>query len=285
MTNSALTRTYRITRMFLHLLTGLAASSLVFPFVGRNSRLEIFRRWSRALLEILAVRVSVHGDAPIERHGPTMLLSNHVSWLDIFVIASAVPSRFVAKSEIRRWPVVGWLIARQGTLFLERARRHDTARINNSVNDALQKGYCVAVFPEGTTTDGTEVKPFHASLLQPVVHAHGVAAPVALRYVTADGVIDNSAAYTAERTLWDSLKLIASNREVFAEIHFLPLVAATGKHRRDLAEHTARLIAEALALPAPGRKRGTASGLPAAPPSAPAPTDSPYPAREAAARS
>lgn len=284
MTTSALARSYRITRMFVHLATGLAASSLVFPFVGRNGRLAIFRRWSRSLLAILSVRVRVHGTPPIERHAATMLLSNHVSWLDIFVIASTVPSRFIAKSEIRGWPVVGWLIARQGTLFLERARRHDTARINGSVNEALAKGYCVAVFPEGTTSDGTEVKPFHGSLLQPIVHAHGVAAPVALRYVTAEGEIDDYPAYTGERTLWDSLKLIASRRELFAEIHFLPQVTASGKHRRDLAEHTARLIAEALSLPAPGRKRGTASGLPAAPPSAPGPTDSPYPAREAAAR-
>jgi 1-acyl-sn-glycerol-3-phosphate acyltransferase len=284
MTNSALTRTYRITRMFLHLATGLAASSLVFPFVGRKGRLEIFRRWSLKLLDIMAVRVRLHGAPPLERLGPTMLLSNHVSWLDIYLIASSVPSRFVAKSEIRGWPVIGWLIARQGTLFVERARRHDTARINGSVHEALAKGYCVAVFPEGTTSDGTEVKPFHASLLQPIVQAHGVAIPVALRYVTADGAIDNSAAYIADRTLWSSMKLIASNREVFADVIFLPPVSATGKHRRDLAQHTARLIADALCLPAPDRKRGTASGLPAEPPSALAPTDIPYPAREAAVR-
>ncbi len=285
MTTSALTRNYRIARLFLHLLTGLGASSLVFPFVGRNGRLAIFRRWSRTLLAILAVRVKVDGVAPIERHAPTMLLANHVSWLDIFLIASIVPSRFVAKSEIRGWPVVGWLIARQGTLFIERGRRRDTARINGNVNDALAKGYCAAVFPEGTTSDGTEVRPFHASLLQPIVHAHGIAAPVALRYVTADGRIDDIPAYVRERTLWDSLKLIASSQEILAEVRFLPLVSAAGKHRRDLAEHTARLIADALTLPAPGRKRGTTADPRAAPRSASDPTDNPYPGPGAAVRS
>lgn len=284
MTTDALTRNYRIFRMFLHLLAGLAASAVVFPLVGRNGRLAIFRRWSKTLLRILHVRVSVHGTPPISRAGPTMMLANHVSWLDIFLIASQVPSRFVAKSEIRRWPVVGWLISRQGTLFVERARRHDTARINNSVNDALEKGYCAVVFPEGTTSDGTEVRPFHASLLQPIVQTHGVAVPVALRYVTADGGIDDAPAYTQERTLWDSLKLIASQRELRAEIHFLPAVPAVGKHRRDLAEHTARLVAEALSLTPPGRKRGTASDPRAAPPPAPDPTHSPYPGPEAAVR-
>lgn len=284
MTTDALTRNYRIFRMFLHLLTGLAASAVVFPLVGRNGRLAIFRRWSKTLLRILAVRVQVYGTPPVTRTEPTMLLSNHVSWLDIFLIASEVPSRFVAKSEIRRWPVVGWLIARQGTLFVERARRHDTARINGSVNEALAKGYCAVVFPEGTTSDGTEVRAFHASLLQPIVQTHGVAVPVALRYVTADGGIDNAPAYTNERTLWDSLKLIASQRELTAEVHFLPAVPATGKHRRDLAEHTARLVAEALSLTPPGRKRGTASDLPGAPPPAPGPTHSPYRAPEAAVR-
>jgi len=285
MTISALNRNYRIARLFLHLLTGLAGSALVFPFVGRNGRLAIFRRWSRTLLAILAVRVQVQGTAPIERHAPTMLLSNHVSWLDIFVIASIVPSRFIAKSEIRRWPVVGWLIARQGTLFIERGRRRDTARINDNVNEALAKGYCVAVFPEGMTTDGTEVKAFHASLLQPIVHAHGIAAPVALRYATPDGGIDDVPAYTGERTLWDSVRLIASSQAILAEVRFLPLVPAVGKHRRDLAEHAARLIADALTLPAPGKKRGTASGPRAGPPSGSDPTDNPYPEPEAAVRS
>lgn len=284
MTTDALTRSYRIVRMFLHLVVGLAASAVVFPLVGRNGRLAIFRRWSQTLLRILAVRVQVHGTPPIQRTAPTMILSNHVSWLDIFLIASQVPSRFVAKSEIRRWPVVGWLIARQGTLFVERARRHDTARINDSVNEALNKGYCAVVFPEGTTSDGTELRAFHASLLQPIVQTHGVAVPVALRYVTADGGIDNAPAYVGERTLWDSLKLIASQRELIAEVHFLPAVPATGKHRRDLAEHTARLVAEALSLTPPGRKRGTASDLPGAPPPAPDPTHSRYRAPEAAVR-
>jgi 1-acyl-sn-glycerol-3-phosphate acyltransferase len=284
MATSALTRTYRITRMFLHLATGLAASSLVFPFVGRNGRLAIFRHWSRALLGILEVRLRIHGTPPIERRGATMLLSNHVSWLDIFLIASTVPSRFVAKSEIRAWPVVGWLIARQGTLFVERARRQDTARVNGSMNEALQAGYCVAVFPEGGTSDGTQLKPFHASLLQPIVHAGGVVAPVAVRYLTAEGGIDDRAAYTAGRSLWDSVKLITSRHEVYAEVHFLPPVSAAGVHRRELAEQTATLIAQALSLAPPSTKRGTASDLPAARPSAPVPTDSPYPAPGAAAR-
>jgi 1-acyl-sn-glycerol-3-phosphate acyltransferase len=128
------------------------------------------------------------------------------------------------------------------------------------------------------------VKPFHASLLQPIVQTGGFAVPVALRYVTADGGIDNAPAYTEERTLWDSLKLIASQRELRAEIHFLPAVPAVGKHRRDLAEHTARLIAEALLLTPPGRKRGTASDPRAAPPPTPDPTRNPYPGPEAAVR-
>ena len=257
MTNSALTRTYRITRMFLHLLTGLAASSLVFPFVGRNSRLEIFRRWSRALLEILAVRVSVHGDAPIERHGPTMLLSNHVSWLDIFVIASAVPSRFVAKSEIRRWPVVGWLIARQGTLFLERARRHDTARINNSVNDALQKGYCVAVFPEGTTTDGTDVLPFHGSLLQPIVDAGGHVQPVAIRYRRPTGEHNAAPAYVGETSFATSFWRVTGERSLVVEVHFAPPLPARARHRRELSRAAEAAIRTALASPAGGWEPGT----------------------------
>jgi 1-acyl-sn-glycerol-3-phosphate acyltransferase len=120
---------------------------------------------------------------------------------------------------------------------------------------ALASGEAVVVFPEGTTTDGTEVKPFHASLLQPLVHAHGWAVPVGLRYVCEDGSRDPAPAYVAERSLWDTTLLITARPALEAELFFGEPVHAVGRHRRDLAEVTAASVASCLGLPSPARRQ------------------------------
>lgn len=265
--NPAPIRVLRITRLALHVAVGLALSGLAYPFLRARGRAACFRWWSRHLLGILHVRVVRRGDAGATPPGaPVLVLSNHVSWLDVFVIRASIECRFVAKSEIRQWPLVGWMVGRQGTVFVQRARRHDTSRVNRTLEDALRGGDRMAVFPEGTTTDGTEVKPFHGSLLQPLVHAEGYALPVALRYRHEDGRLNGDATYTGDRSLWDSTKLLAAQREIFVDLTILPPVHAVGRHRRDLAQHCAHAVAEALSLPMPGSRSGTPAHPPAGTP-------------------
>jgi 1-acyl-sn-glycerol-3-phosphate acyltransferase len=263
----SLRQTVRVGRLAVHLVSGLTLSGVVFPVIPRRARAAVFGWWSRRLLHILRVRVRVHGTAGAAPAGATTLvLSNHVSWLDIFVIRASLDCRFVAKSDIRQWPVVGWLVARQGTVFVQRAKRSDTARVNAALDDALAGGERMVVFAEGSTTDGTEVRPFHASLLQPVVRSAGYALPVALRYVTHDGRIDQRAAYAGETSLWESTLMLTEKPEVLAELHLLPAVHAVGRHRRDLAEHCSGMVADALSLPRPGRRSGTPADPPAGAP-------------------
>lgn len=245
-------QTYRIVALFVHLVVGLALSGLAFPLIGVRGRAACFRWWSQRLLRITGVRVVVRGSPDtVARHEPVLVLANHVSWLDVFVIRANLECRFVAKSEIRHWPLVGWLVARQGTVFVVRARRHDTSRVNASLEDSLRRGERMVVFPEGTTTDGTHVKPFHGSLLHPVVAAQGYALPVAIRYRDLEGRPNERATYAGDRSLWESTKLITGEPAVIAEVTFLPAVHAVGRHRRDLAQHCARAVADALELPHP----------------------------------
>jgi 1-acyl-sn-glycerol-3-phosphate acyltransferase len=251
-----LRQTWRISRLFFHIAVGLLLSSVVFPFVGARGRRACFRWWSRHLLGIVRMRVRVHGEPHAFPAGaPHMLLSNHVSWLDVYVLRAHVDCRFIAKSEIRHWPVVGWLVSRQGTVFVQRARRTDTARVNDAVEQALKSGEAIAVFPEGTTTDGSEVRPFHASLLQPLVHVHGWAVPVAIRYVLPDGSRDATPAYITDVSLWESTKRVTARPCLEAELHFGEPVHSVGRHRRDLAQVTAASVAGALGLPSPDRVR------------------------------
>ena len=127
-TSLLVTRGLRLARIVLHLLHGLLTATLFFPFFSKVRCRQEIKTWSCVLLRILRLQVHLHGTPARVR--PLMLVANHVSWLDIFAMNSVNPVRFVAKSEIRRWPVIGLLSARTDTLFIERGRRRDTARVN-----------------------------------------------------------------------------------------------------------------------------------------------------------
>lgn len=240
-------RNVRITRVALHLMHGMLTIALAFPFFAPARRKAAIRRWSRKMLDIVGVRLRVHGQPPRRGEKPAMVVANHVSWLDIYVINAVSPVRFVAKSEIRRWPVIGWLSMKTGTLFIERARRRDTARITGLVSDALLAGDVCAVFPEGTTTDGSQVLPFHSSLLQPALIAGAEVYPVALRFERADSSLCTEAAYDGDKSLWQTLMEIAAQPVIHAHVWFLDPVDGGGAHRRELARSTRQAIARRLA--------------------------------------
>jgi len=277
-----LLRGYRLIRLLLHLLYGCVVEGVVFPFAEGEGQLRIIRRWSRQLLAILGIRLRVVGHPPGGHH-PTLLVSNHVSWLDIWVVHAVSPVRFVAKSDVRRWPVIGWLVTRAGTIFIERDKRHDTARTNRAIVATLTRGERVGIFPEGTTTDGTHLRPFHASLFQPALGAGARVVPVAIRYPLRDGTVNPDAAYAGERSLLESLRLILRHRHLRVEVSFGPAMEISGKTRREIAREAEEAIARLLGLAVPDRRSGTASGPPGARPSSAAARRSRYPARTGSA--
>jgi 1-acyl-sn-glycerol-3-phosphate acyltransferase len=278
-----LIRLYRLTRVLVHVLYGCFYVGVLFPFFSSQRRFRSINRWSRQILQMLGLKVIVRGTRPTGKV-PTLIVSNHVSWLDIWVLNSALPVRFVAKSDIRRWPVIGFLVAGAGTIFIERRKRHDTMRTNRTIVQALTSGEPVAVFPEGTTTDGTEIKPFHASLFQPALGADARVVATALRYVDRTGNLDLDASYAADRSLWASVCLILARRNLRAELIFTAIVDVRGKTRRDIARETERAIADALSLRHPGTRTETADGLPDATQTAFDPTNNLYPDRSHSAR-
>ncbi|MCW5575051.1 MAG: 1-acyl-sn-glycerol-3-phosphate acyltransferase [Burkholderiales bacterium] len=245
-TTSLAMRGMRLLRITLHLLRGLWTAAVHFPFYPASRRRQAVRGWSRKLLRILGVRLHVEGELPAGNTGPVMLVANHVSWLDIFVINAALPVRFVAKSEIRAWPAIGWLSARTGTLFLERARRRDTARVNREIAAAMTGGDVVAVFPEGTTTDGSRVLRFHGALLQPALIAGARVHPAALRFEHGDGSLCTAAAYDGDKSLWQTLLAIVAQPAVHARLWFLAPLSSAAGHRRELAAAAQQLIADRL---------------------------------------
>ncbi len=185
-TNSRVVQCYRWTRTCVHVLAGVATTLFVFPLVSDAGRRTLVKRWSVRLLRILRVEMRIDGDIGTHR-GNVMVVANHISWLDIFVLNAAHPVRFVAKAEIAKWPVLSQMVRGAGTVFIERERPRDMLSVNHKMAQLLAQGNVVAVFPEGTTTFGRELLPFKGALLQPIVEAEGHVQPVAIRYRTPDG--------------------------------------------------------------------------------------------------
>jgi len=275
---SATVRWIRLIRLGWHILHGLLSAALVFPRVDRAARNRRIRAWSAKLLAILAIRLSIRGNPPQGGAHGAMVVANHISWLDIFVLNAVQPLRFVSKAEVRDWPLIGRLVRSAGTLFIERGKRQDTGRANRDIEHALLAGDLVALFPEGTTSDGTELKHFHASLLQPAVDAGTPLYPVALRFLKENGEIDSAPAYIGDLSFVECLQQILSRPAIHAELHFCAAISPHGLNRRQLAGHAHNLITSVLFPARHGRISGTTGDLPDASPTGSRPTDTRYPA-------
>ena len=251
-TTNKLTRILRASRLIFHIISGLAQSA-IYPHLSQPAQKRMNKNWSLGLLAILSIRLRLSGTLPDAKDQPIMLVANHVSWLDVYSLNTVCPSRFVAKSEIRSWPLLGWLSRNVGTLFIKRTKITDIVRINKDIGNALTTGDFVAVFPEGTTSDGTTVKHFHGSLLQSAVAVEASLCPVAIRYHDASGEISKAAVYV-NVSLFDSLKKILQQPWIEVELIFSDPVNSRGKNRRELARTTQQVITNALSLQMPPHK-------------------------------
>lgn len=255
----SLRRTFRLSRLVLHVLWGVTLAGLAFPLFSATQRDRLIMAWSRRMLRVLGIQARVSAAPSVP--GGALMVCNHVSWLDIYLVLATQRVHFVSKSEVRAWPVAGWLAHKTGTLFLERGRRADTARINDEMRALMMTGAWVAVFPEGTTSDGRGLRRFLPSLLQPAVELGCPIVPAALRYRTLAGEYSAAPAYIDQMSLWQSLKQIVSEPGLIAELQFGEPIPPN-RHRRELAADAESSVARLLGI-APA---GTAPQTPAGPP-------------------
>lgn len=197
---------FRLGRLGLHLLHGLLVVNLHFPRWHPHQKSERIQNWAKSSLAMLGIDLKVNGHPPTK--GPLLLVANHVSWLDIVVLLASCPCRFVSKSEIGAWPVVGTLTRAVGTLFITRASKRDALRVVHQMAEKLHidSGMVLAIFPEGTTSNGLQVLPFHANLFQAAIAANAPVQTVALRFEdAASGQTSLAACYIDDDTLLGSL--------------------------------------------------------------------------------
>jgi 1-acyl-sn-glycerol-3-phosphate acyltransferase len=221
---------------------------------GRYSeaqRQQAVQDWSRRMLQRMGVSWTVHGTPPAQ--GPVLVVSNHISWLDILAINAARPCRFVSKADVKHWPVVGRLVEGAGTLFIERERRRDAMRVVHHLAERLQAGDVLAVFPEGTTGDGTQVLPFHANLLQAAIATQRPVQALGLSYRHAGSDLPHAApTYIGDTTLVASVWSTLKATDVQVVLRFAEPEAAQGRDRRQWAEDLRQHVGALLAWPSSG---------------------------------
>ncbi|MCW5636003.1 MAG: 1-acyl-sn-glycerol-3-phosphate acyltransferase [Rubrivivax sp.] len=235
---------WRLARATLHGLHGLLIVLWVFPHLDRAAREARIGWWAGKMFRMLGMRLEVAGTF---RPGAKLLVSNHVSWLDILAVHAACPeARFVSKAEVRHWPLVNRLVDAARTLYLRRDRARDALRVVHEMADALRAGDTVAVFPEGTTGTGHGLLPFHANLLQAAISTATPVQPLALRFADADADVSLAADFTGDITLAQSLWALARARCMVVRLRVLTAEGTAHADRRALAEHLRQLIAGAL---------------------------------------
>jgi 1-acyl-sn-glycerol-3-phosphate acyltransferase len=231
-------------RLVLHLLHGMWTVATRFPHASDALKLELNRAWSLKMLRLAGMRLVVHNDdARLDRG--VLVVGNHVSWIDIYVINAWRPTPFVSKAEVRRWPVVGWLAQQLGAVFIQREKRSDAKRIMHELAARLSAGELMCVFPEGTTSDGLALLPFHANLFQAAVSAACPVQPICLMYEDAHGRQSTAPAYIDDVSLGDSLDALLRGGPLTAHLYVgAPL--APGPDRRTLAAQAEASVTAAL---------------------------------------
>lgn len=220
---------WRLLRGLAHVLAGLFTILWWFPQLAPSHREARVQVWAAGLLAIWGVRLEVRGEVP--RAGPVLMVANHISWLDIPVLHAARHCRFVSKADVKRWPLIGRMASAAGTLYIERESRRDALRTVHGMAQALRNGEVVAVFPEGTTSDGTDVLPFHANLLQAAIATDAAVLPVALQFLDMRGRPTTRPSYVGDDSLIGSIWRTLGE-DVVAVVHFGAPQQALGRDRR-----------------------------------------------------
>ena len=235
---------WRIARLLVHGLHGLAIIRLRFGSYSAAQRHARIQWWSAKLLRLIGITLHARGTP---RPGAKLVVSNHVSWLDIAAIHAVIPeAHFVSKADVRQWPLIGRLVAGAGTLFIEREKKRDALRVVHQMADALKAGDTVAVFPEGTTGDGRTLLPFHANLLHAAVTTATPVQPVVLRFFDAQHTISPLAEFLGETTLAQSAWRFVCARGLNVEVKVLTAQGTAHADRRALAAHLRETIAAEL---------------------------------------
>ncbi len=231
-----LRRTVKIFVLILHALLGLIITVVWLRGVDgappTRQQQQVISWWLRSAARIIGAEIRTHGKIP---ETTVLAVANHISWLDILVIASVLPASFVSKAEVRDWPLFGRLAIRSGTLFIRRGGQNAANQATEQITWYLLRRQNVLMFPEGTTSTGREVKHFHRRLFGAALHAGTPIQPIAIRYPHPDGV-NPVAPFTDNQPFINNGLRVLGEKSIVVEVTFCPLVSSNKSDRTTAAK-------------------------------------------------
>ena len=242
---------YRIIALLLLSVAGLVLMG-IYSKRGENllitqKQKDIRQWWLKKVVKIVGLRLNVKGEIP-KNNESALWVSNHVSWLDIPVIGSEGVA-FLSKSEVRKWPIIGWLGEKGGTVYIKRGGKNASQIASAKIADKINGGDSVLVFPEATTTDGKDVKRFHPRIFAPVLDHELHVQPIAIRYLDKQGNRHPSVVWDDE-SFSTNLFQVLGEPVIYVKLIFLPrLIASNYSERKHLAEHAYDEIRELVVIP------------------------------------
>ncbi len=222
--------------------------ALFYARANVAARQKMVSDWANRLLYLLDTKVDFQSADDQVHLSSGLMVCNHISFIDIFVINSVLPSPFVAKSNIASWPFIGWLVARTGTEFIQRGSKTAAHQTQQRITARLAAGERFAIFPEGTTSSGAQVLPFHAALFQSAVDSAASLHCLSLSYHDATGARSEAPAFLGEMSLLRCMFNIAAAGGLTARLNVLPSEIHPEQNRRQLAHRAQHRIAAAVAL-------------------------------------
>ncbi len=234
-------RLYKVVALILHILLGILITAIVTGLLRISSRDQRFKKlshwWLIRVCKVLSVHTKIIG-TPAKQ--TVLYVANHISWLDIPLLAGLINPHFLSKAEIRSWPLIGWLAEKGGTLFIKRGNREAAASASEEMMKSLNgdddyAGHSVLFFPEGTTTNGHDVKRFKSRLFDVAIDAEMPVQPIVLYYPDEQHKVNPFVPFTGDQSLVNSLWHILGARKIQVEVYFLELILSEGKSRRELA--------------------------------------------------
>jgi len=190
----------------------------IFGSLSLTRRAEILHRWSSYTLRAMNISILVNGSPP----SSGLIVSNHLSYLDIMAFSTAAPCIFVSKREVRAWPGVGWIATLAASIYVDRSRRQETHAVQPAMQAALAEGLRLVLFPEGTSSDGARVLRFHSSLFQPAVDLQAQVFAASIAYTVPDGMPGTEVCYWGNMTLVPHMMNLLTKDSVTATVSFAP---------------------------------------------------------------
>ncbi len=206
-------------RVVAHIFKGFFIVVFMYPRKDTLQQHLALQNWSRGLLKVFNIELQLQGEIPkdLQSH---LVVSNHISWLDIHVINALFPMRFVAKKEVAGWPVFGWFAKKLNTLFIDRQKSGHSRDVSDQMALALRSGDRICIFPEGTSSDGLTVLKFKPNLFQSVIDAQSICLPTAISYLKPEtGELSTATAFIGDMGLLESMNNTLKNAPIIVRVH------------------------------------------------------------------